>query len=223
MNLEKALANSCNTYFYNFAFNIGADDILKTASVLQFGNTLKLCDGIETAKGSVPKLKSLSNIAYLANLSIGQGELLLSPVSILTLYCSIASGGYYYIPSLVEGTLKDGGFKPYNIGKPTKVMSKDTANILKHHLETVITEGTGEAAKPKTITAAGKTATAQTGKYIDGVEINEGWFCGFFPIENPKYVVIVFSENTLRQSKSCSQVFAEIADSIASYKNLEGN
>ncbi len=220
MNLRQGLANSCNTYFYNFAFNIGADKILKTASVLQLGKALKLCNGIETAKGSIPELSSLSNIAHLANLGIGQGELMLSPVSILTLYCAISSGGVYYTPSLVEGILKDGKLEQYDIGKPTRAMSKDTANILKTHLEAVITEGTGQDAMPKTIAAAGKTATAQTGKFKDGIEINEGWFCGFFPIEKPEYVVVVFSENTLRQKRSCSQIFAEIADNIANYKNL---
>lgn len=221
MNLKSAIANSCNTFFYNFAFDIGAKNIMKTASILQFGNSLKLCDGIETAKGSVPNINSLGNIAHLANLSIGQGELLLSPVSILTLYSSIATDGVYYIPSLVEGILKDGSIEKYDMGAPTKIMSKNTANILKQHLEAVINEGTGEDAKPKTIAAAGKTATAQTGKFVNGIEINEGWFCGFFPVDSPRYVVVVFSENTRRQSKTCSSIFAEIADNIAALKNLE--
>lgn len=223
MSLKKGLANSCNTFFYNFAFNLGGEEILKTASILGFGKPLKLCNGIETAAGSLPKLNTLSNIAYLANLSIGQGELLLSPISILTLYCAIASGGEYYIPSLVEGILENGNLQKYNIGKPTRVMKNTTAEALRNYLEAVITEGTGEDACPKTIAAAGKTATAQTGKFENGVEINEGWFCGYFPAENPEYVVVVFSENTLRQTKTCSQIFAEIADNIASLKCLEQN
>ena len=102
-------------------------------------------------------------------------------------------------------------------------MKTTTAEALRNYLEAVITEGTGEDACPKTIAAAGKTATAQTGKFENGVEINEGWFCGYFPAENPEYVVVVFSENTLRQTKTCSQIFAEIADNIASLKCLEQN
>lgn len=221
LNLTKGLANSCNTFFYNYAFSIGAEKIMKTASMLQFGNSLRLCQGIETAKGNLPALPLLSNIAHLANLSIGQGELLLSPVSILTLYCSIANKGKYYVPSLVEGVLKDGSLEEYNIGKPTKVMTEQTADTIKNQLVSVITEGTGEDAKPQKITAAGKTATAQTGKFINGTEINEGWFCGFFPVENPEYVVAVFSEDTTRQTKTCSKIFAEIADRITDLKNLE--
>ena len=95
-------------------------------------------------------------------------------------------------------------------------MKNDTAAVLREYLAAVITEGTGEDAKPETVTAAGKTATAQTGKYEDGVEISQGWFCGFFPAESPEYVVVVFSENTKKQIKSCNKIFAEIADNITS-------
>ena len=78
----------------------------------------------------------------------------------------------------------------------------------------VLEIGTGSSAKPQYTTAAGKTATAQTGKYYIGSEICSGWFCGFFPFENPKYTVIVFSENTLIDTKSCAEIFSELADGI---------
>ena len=70
-----------------------------------------------------------------------------------------------------------------------------------------------------TITAAGKTATAQTGKFENGIEICQGWFCGFFPVDKPEYVVVIFSENTMKQKKSCSEIFASIADSITALKS----
>ena len=221
MNLETAIANSCNTYFYNFAFKIGRNSVYNAASSLRFGKSLKLCDGIYTSEGSIPKKEKLENIAYLANLSIGQGELLLSPISILTLYSAIASDGRYYVPSIVEGTVQNGSLKRYDNGNQTRVMKSTTAKILRNYLQSVLEEGTGESAKPKTVSAAGKTATAQTGKYENGVEICQGWFCGFFPAENPRYTVTVFSENTKRQTKSCSEIFAIIADEVTNYKNLQ--
>ncbi len=214
MNLKKAIAHSCNTYFYNLAFNLGGDLIYNTATTLRFGKSLKLCDGIYTAKGNIPNRNTLNNVAQLANFSIGQGELLLSPVNILTLYCAIASDGSYKIPSVIEGTLQDGKFDAYENGKPTRVMTEETAKIMKEYLASVLTDGTGESAKPKKITAAGKTATAQTGKFENGIEICQGWFCGFFPVDKPEYVVVIFSENTMKQKKSCSEIFAFIADNI---------
>ena len=214
MTLKTALANSCNTYFYTYSALISGENIYNTASSLNFGTAIKLCDNIYTAKGSLPTKSSLENPAALANFSIGQGQMTLSPVSILTLYCAIASKGYYYLPSVVKKTVKDGKFTPYDKGNRTKVMSESTAEILKNYLKAVISDGTGEDAKPKNVTAAGKTATAQTGKYENGYEISQSWFCGFFPCEEPKYVAVVFSENTKKQTKTCNQIFAEIADSI---------
>ena len=220
VDLKESLAFSCNTFFYNYAFKIGAGEILKKASELQFGRALNLCENIKTAKGNLPKVEKITNNAQLANLSIGQGELLLSPISITTLYTAIATDGKYYIPSLIEGILENGKLKEYDIGKPTRVMEKSTADILKEYLVSVVEEGTGVDAKPQHTTAAGKTATAQTGKFVDGLEINAGWFCGFFPREKPKYVVSVFSEDTKTQEKTCAQIFAEIADNVSVLKNF---
>ncbi len=218
VDLHSALAYSCNTFFYNFSFNIGGEEVYKAASSLKFGQALKLCDGIYTAKGNLPSRQTLKNIAQLANFSIGQGELLLSPISILTLYSAIASGGSYYVPSVVEGTLKDGSFEAYDCGNPTRVMTAETAARLSEYLAAVLTEGTGEDAMPSIVSAAGKTATAQTGKYNNGVEICEGWFCGFFPVEDPQYVVVVFSENTSKQTLTCAKIFAKTADDITQLK-----
>ncbi len=214
MTLESGLANSCNTYFYNFAFLIGGEKLYNTASALGFGRATDICDGLSASAGSMPKRESLSNIAYLANFSIGQGELLTSPVSMLNLYCAVASDGAYNEPSAVEGTVKDGSYTPYNNGGRTRVMKKETAEQIRKYLLSVIEEGTGTSAKPMTVSAAGKTATAQTGKFQNGTEICEGWFCGFFPAESPKYTVVVFSENISEQSETCGEVFAKIADGI---------
>lgn len=220
MDLKSGLANSCNTFFYNFAFAVGGERIYNTASALGFGKSIDICDGISTARGSLPRPDCLSNIANLANFSIGQGELLLSPVAMLNLYCAIASDGAYNIPSVVEGTLSDGAFTPYNKAKRTRVMTNETAAKLREYLSAVIEEGTGTGAKPQTVSAAGKTATAQTGKYENGTEICAGWFCGFFPADDPQYTVIVFSENTQKQSATCGEIFADIADRISEMKDL---
>lgn len=215
MTLKGGLANSCNTFFYNFAFDIGADAVYNTASALNFGKSFEICEGIACAAGSLPKRESLDNIAYLANFSIGQGELLLTPAAMLNLYCAAAYDGSYALPSAVSGVISSGKLTPAQNRGRTRVMSADTAKKIREYLSAVITEGTGKAAAPKTVSAAGKTATAQTGKYENGKEICEGWFCGFFPAEKPEYTVIIFSENTEKQEKSCAEIFAAIADRLS--------
>ncbi len=218
VNITRAIALSCNTFFYTFGALTGGESIYKTASSLQFGRSIELCNGISTATGNLPSNDTLLNKGNLANFSIGQGQLLLSPVSLLNLYNSIASGGEYCSPTIVEATLKNGIMEEEKRSSPTKVMSNTTADILKNALIQVIEDGTAEEAKPSLTTAAGKTSTAQTGKYKGSVEINQSWFCGFFPADKPKYTVIVFSEDMSLQEFSCAQIFAEIADSITEYE-----
>lgn len=212
--LNHAIANSCNTYFYNAGLKVGKENILNMASNLNFGRQIDLCDGIATAKGALPDTQKLDNLAHLANFSIGQGDFAASPVSLLPLYCAIANSGKYYMPSIIEGFTQNGSLTKYDYGSPTRVFTEKTAQKLKTALALVINEGTGTQAKPKTVNAAGKTATAQTGKFKNGKEIKSSWFCGFFPIENPKYAVVVFCEDQETQTITCAEIFAQIADKI---------
>ena len=183
------------------------------ASSLNFGGSLYLADGYKTASGILPDKKELLNEAALANLSIGQGRLLLSPTSILTLYCAIAGNGSYCAPNLVLQISNEGTVQNSIAQNPTRVMSEWTSTLLREYLAGVIINGTGIPAKPVLCTAGGKTATAQTGKYDEnGKEITNGWFCGFFPAENPKYVVSIMSENAT--GSDIAPVFAAIADSV---------
>jgi cell division protein FtsI/penicillin-binding protein 2 len=214
VNLENAIAKSCNIYFFKLSHKLGDNPITKYANILNFGKSITICDNIHTSKGSLPTTESLENPAHLANFSIGQGAFLASPISMLPLYCAIANGGEYYLPSLVESTIQNGKETKYKIGYPTKAFSKETAQKLKNALSLVIKDGTGTLAQPQTVSAGGKTATAQTGKHINGRELISSWFCGFFPLEDPKYVIIIFSEDTTKQTKSCAKIFAEIADKI---------
>ena len=213
VNVKKAIAYSCNTFFYNFAMEIGAEPIYKMASALNFGHSLNIAKNIKTSAGNLTEISKLSNFAYLANLSIGQGDLSLSPVSLMTLYLAIAGDGSYYVPSLIEKTIVNGREEKYDIGAKTKAFSKSTAQILRSALYGVVEQGTGVAAKPERISAAGKTATAQTGRYDkSGREITNSWFCGFFPAEKPKYVAVILSEG--ESEIPTTKIFAEFADEM---------
>ena len=161
----------------------------------------------------------LKNEGELANISIGQGTILASPVSMVNLYQAIATDGCYYMPSVVEKTIKDGTENHYACGEKTRAMSEKTSKKLKEYLKTVITDGTGNEAQPTLVNAAGKTATAQTGRYYeDKTEITNSWFCGFFPADNPRYVIVVMSDS--RADTSTASIFAQIADKICELKQL---
>ncbi|MBR7071141.1 MAG: penicillin-binding protein 2 [Clostridia bacterium] len=216
VDLSMALAFSCNTFFYQLALSVGEQNIYRVASSLNFGQKIRLCDGLESAAGNLPSENKLLNPAALANLSIGQGELLLSPIALTTLYCAIATDGSYRLPTLAEATLKDGVRTNMVLPHPTKVFSPETALQLRQHLVGVIANGTGIPAKPTLCNAGGKTATAQTGHFDqNGREITHGWFCGFFPAESPKYVAVIFSEDSA--GSDTAPLFADLSDRITEW------
>ena len=95
-------------------------------------------------------------------------------------------------------------------------MSKGTANYLKESLMEVIKSGTGRSAEPQKCTAAAKTATAQTGWIREGKTVDHSWLCGFFPAENPKYVVVIISENTSGGGTPCGPLFSAVCDAVYS-------
>ncbi len=218
MNLCTALAQSCNCFFYDLAISLGGEKICKIAAALSLNGSIKIADNLYTAFGNLPQITTLNTDSSLANFGIGQGSLNSSPIAILNLYMAIATDGSYYLPSIVEKTVKNGNDEVYNKGYKTQVMKNETALQIREYLKTVITDGTGDEAAPTLCTAAGKTATAQTGRYYDdGTEIINSWFCGFFPAENPQYAVVVMSDGKL--TVSTASIFAEIADGITEYNN----
>ncbi len=213
LELSEALKFSCNSYFYNYIQKLGAEDVVNLALRSGFESSIYLADGLSGRKGSLGKSKTtkLSKRA-LANFSIGQGELMLSPLAITNFYMAAANGGKYRTPSLIEGIVEGLKVKEEKLPAPTKVMSEKTANRIKDDLALVLSEGgTGESACPTLTTAAGKTGTAQTGVIKNGKKTVNSWFCGFFPFEEPEYAVTVLWENS---SGSVGHIFAAIADGI---------
>lgn len=208
-NMKNALAFSCNSFFYNISVKLGADAIYNMASALGFGNTHHIAKGISLG-GSLTEIEALrKNERTLVNLSIGQGKLLLSPVSLLSLYEAIANGGVYYPQTVIEGEVLNGVVRKKINSAPVKVMSAETADILKEYLSSVTEYGTGTAAKPTLTTAAGKTATAETGWQKNGVLIKNSWFCGFFPKDTPKYAVAILIEDSKGGDDVAAPIFAK--------------
>ena len=94
-------------------------------------------------------------------------------------------------------------------------MTKETARRIKSYMVSVVENGSGENAYLEDCGAGGKTASAQTGKKDENdVEIVDAWFSGFFPAENPKYVIVVLNEGMSSGGKYAAPVFKEIAQEI---------
>lgn len=221
LDMEGAVANSCNTYFIELALKTGTENIIDTASAFGFGKSITLADGMESSKGFLPSAESLDSNAAKANLSFGQGALLATPLQICSAMAAIARGGVYIEPYLIEGECdKEGNMmRIYRYGEKKQIISAATAGKIRDFLEAVVETGSGSRAKSGYVSVAGKTATAQTGKTENGEEIYNAWFAGYFPADNPKYAVVILKENGGEGALSCAPVFRTIAEKITAHEN----
>lgn len=221
LNMKNALAKSCNTYFISLAQKIGAESIIKMSKKLGLDKSVFLSNSIVSDKGNLPETQSLYSPAALANLSFGQGELLETPLNISTVYSTIANKGFYVEPSILKCKLLDGKVKQeYEKSKKVRVISSLTANKINSFLEYTVNNGTGINAKLENGVSAGKTATAQTGKFIKGKEILISYFVGYITTKDDnKYTILVMKENGSSGSGDCAPIFKEIGEYINSRVN----
>ncbi len=220
LDMESAIAVSCNTYFISIALEVGADKIIETAKAFGFGEQTVFADSMKSLGGNLPE--KVDSMAATANLSFGQGELTATPVQICTMMSVIANGGHSVSPYLVEGEVDENGNPIRNGGysEQKQIISSVTADILKRMLVAVVKEGSGVRADSEFVDCAGKTATAQTGRMLNGAEIYNAWFAGFFPADNPRYAVVILKENGGEGAVSCAPVFKGIAEGTATEKHL---
>ncbi|OQA48702.1 MAG: Stage V sporulation protein D [Firmicutes bacterium ADurb.Bin300] len=220
LNMQEAFSLSCNTYFINLASRIKKSVLLEYAQALGFSEVFQLMDGYYTDRAKMPDISELDSDAAIANLAFGQGSLYATPLHLAACYAASVGGGTYLRPTLYKGTVGEDGLMSSLAEKPLpkKVVSKKTSDIIRSFLLTTVEEGTGKLAKSGLFLSGGKTATAQTGRYLDSVEILNSWFIGFFPYNNPEYVVAVIKENGESGSTDAAPVFKEICENIFKYK-----
>ena len=216
VDMTAALSNSCNPYFINLASRVGGKDILSLCKKLRFDEKKSFADRLSSVSGNLPSEEKLSSQpAALANFSFGQGELLLTPIDVAVMTAMIANGGYRISPRLVSGImLADGSISEYMSESPRRVISERSANTVAEMMTAVILGGTGESAAPSHLLAGGKTATAEAGYKMNGQAVNQCWFSGFYPAENPEYVITVLVENGVSGSKAAAPVFKSVCDGI---------
>ncbi|MCX7771491.1 MAG: penicillin-binding transpeptidase domain-containing protein, partial [Clostridia bacterium] len=151
------------------------------------------------------------------NLSIGQGDLLASPVQAANMTAVIANGGILNRVQLIDSIVNDKGERIRNLKNPSwkRVISKETAASLQGMMLLTVQSGTGELADIRGYGgSAGKTGSAETGWVKDNREILHAWFSGYFPIDAPRYAMCVFIEDGKSGASSAAPVFAEISAKI---------
>ncbi len=216
IDLEKAVAFSCNAYFIEKALEIGGEKILNLAKDLGFSKEIELAPRITSKAGVLPTFKDLEQSRALANFSFGQGKLLVTPMQVAALTNAIAAEGFYCEPRLVEGLVNEGLKYVQKAAKPkqTRVLTAECAKHLVEYMKASAEYGTSKQGKPEVGIAAAKTGTAQTGIKSGDHAVVQAWYAGIFPAEKPKYSIVIFAEDAKGGGESCGPAFKKIAEEI---------
>ncbi|MBR0415273.1 MAG: penicillin-binding protein 2 [Clostridia bacterium] len=218
VDMKKALAFSCNTYFIALAQYIGYEKILEMCRRFELDEAITLSQSIMAAAGNLPKKEDLASPAAVANLSFGQGQLLASPLSLCRIYAAIHNGGSLVTPQLVFGEVKNGNISAQSSSQSKPIIRKQYADSVMEFLTCAVSHGTGRSAAVKNCAVAGKTATAQTGKYTGSKEKLISYFIGLISVKGDKYTILVMRENGTSGSADCAPIFKEICEKIQAQK-----
>ena len=211
LGLSDAIKVSCNAFFYQFGNAAGINAIDETGETLGLGQASGIevtgeqpgiLPGPEWMKINYPREKWTS--AYTANVSIGQGFDLVSPLQLAMVYATVANGGVSYYPRLVRNVVDSEGHPlldekrqpvvsqtPKLHGDLRHDFSPEQIELARRGLWKVVNEGggTGGRARLPNVQVAGKTGTAQA--MTDGKKDTIAWFACFAPYDNPKYTIAV--------------------------------
>ncbi|MBE6775546.1 MAG: penicillin-binding protein 2 [Ruminococcaceae bacterium] len=212
--MASALENSCNTYFINLSRRLNGKRLLSLCRRLGFGESDTFASSMVTSSGALPAAESLGIKGNFANFSFGQGDFSATPVQLASAYHALATG-YAVSPVLVRGlTDAEGLLTLTESTVKEKVFSDSTVKQIRKMLAGVVSDGLADKAMSELLSLSGKTGTAQSGIYQQGKEICRTWFTGFFPSENPNYIVVVLNENGEGGNVDCAPVFKKICEGI---------
>src|SRR5213082_1636533 len=208
--LADAIKVSCDSFFYQYGNAAGIQSIDAVGKLLGIGEESGLhLSGEQTGNMPGPEWMQIHHPqercsqAQTANVSIGQGYTLVSPLQLAMAYVAAANGGTCYYPRLVDKVLDQNGtpvvdeqgktvnFAPRIRADLRNEVSPQDIELVRRGLWKVVNEdgGTGGRARLKDVAVAGKTGTAQATDR--GQEENVAWFACFAPFDQPKYVVAV--------------------------------
>lgn len=206
------VTHSCNPYFYHLfrrvIYNNHISNTFKASAaglevwhsmVSKFGIGQQLgIDLPSERKGNLPDKKYYDKIygenawkfSNIYSISIGEGEILITPLKMANVAAIIANRGYYYTPHVIHGVGDRKKLDPIFTTKHESGVSMQHFNPVIEGMIGAVQAGTAKNARIDGITVAGKTGTSQNKKGDD-----HSIFIGFAPAENPKIAIAVFVEN----------------------------
>jgi len=222
VDLHAAMAQSCNIFYYQAGLKIGGNAIAKYARAFGLGEQTGIELGGER-HGLIPRPRTRRGreawqAGDIVNMSIGQGQVLVTPLQVARFMAAVANGGVLWKPRLVQRIERPGQGIVWS--DPGKVMGHVQLSpivwaFLRRSLAAVVTEGTGAAARIPGLDVAGKTGTAQT---IANSRADRGqdhaWFAAFAPVTDPEVVVVVLVERGGKGGQVAAPIARKILNAI---------
>lgn len=198
INIVEAITHSCNIFFYQLGYKLGAGKIAKFASEIGLAGKTGI-DLPSEAAGLVPtqswKKKRYKEEWYAGDtiiLSIGQGYILATPLQLAQALSVIANGGHVIRPRIVKQMVDSSGnvkvFHP--VVEKMVSLSDQTRKVILKGLEGVVTKGTGQRAYLPYLRVGGKTGTVQNPTGED-----HALFLCLAPVNSPQVVISVIVEH----------------------------
>lgn len=211
LTLQEGLMRSCNPWFYHIGENLYEEEMDQALSEMAYGFGLGAATGIDIpeASGNIPE--KADTCVENAQLAIGQGEILVTPLQVASFMAAMANGGTLYRPALVQKIVPASGGTTYTFSPTVNgklPITDETRRIVLEALRMVVAEpsGTGfSALQGLEIIVYGKTGTAETPSGN-----SHAWFAGFTQEndpEKPDIAVAVIVENGGEGSYMAAPIF----------------
>lgn len=234
VNLERALAESCDVYFYQVGQRLGVDRLADYARRMGLGRKTGV-DMEHEKSGLIPTAdwkKRRYNTPWqegeTLSVAIGQGFDLVTPIQNCMVTAALANGGTLYQPAVIESVRDPDGrvlerFEPEVLER--LVGQGQNMRIVRMGLIEAVNgkHGTGKIARLKGITVAGKTGTAQVVRLKQYEHLKEedipyryrdhAWFTCFAPAENPEIAVTVLVEHGLHGASGAAPIARAVLES----------
>ena len=237
-NFEKAFIHSSNSYFITNGIRAGVNNICRIAHEFHLGETNGLLPG-QDAAGDFPNYARVNSSTWragdTANLSIGQGEIAVTPLQIAIMVATIANGGTVLWPRLVDrietqdltGADIVTNF-PSGVVRDHLVVHPRSMQLLRAAMlqDVASDEGSGKAARIDGYHICGKTGTAQVQDSANKLTGHNYWFASFAPYENPKYAVVAMVQSPTEHGSGgeiCGPIAKEIYEAILKKQSGEAS
>lgn len=223
INVQQAVAESCNVALMHMAAALGKNDFLVYQELFNFGLKTNIDLAGESRTASLVHTKESLGDTELATSSFGQG-FNVTMIQEIAAFCSLINGGNYYEPHMVERIISSDGSTVQNIAPRVlkQTVSEETSKKLIQYCNSVVTEGTGKTARPAGYSIGGKTGTAQT--LPRGNKEYVVSFMGYAPADDPQIAiyVVVDRANAEKQDNSrfATGIVRNILTEVLPYLNI---